>query len=212
MAVAIPFGEQIDDYELELNRVREKIKTKFVELIDCLKAREDKLLRELDRFRTSYLTYRSELKKVNQKKLDIEKTRAVLQSELPESTIASVHQDFITRLNTELKSIETPKEPNVLSFECDSNKMLAELNTLGRLREKLRENDYSEKKLPLLSVSERGNRMEQLNWPLGLKVDNNTEYIYIADQHNRCVKVFTTEGNHLSKIEVGHNPNDVAIY
>ena len=38
MATANPQRE--DSYELELNRVREKIKAKFVELIDCLKARE----------------------------------------------------------------------------------------------------------------------------------------------------------------------------
>ena len=42
MATANPLRE--DNYELELCRVREKIKTKFVELIDCLKARENELL------------------------------------------------------------------------------------------------------------------------------------------------------------------------
>ena len=57
-----------DSHELELSRVREKIKTKFVELIDCLKARESELLRELDNILTSYLSYRSELEKVNEKK------------------------------------------------------------------------------------------------------------------------------------------------
>ena len=35
MATANPLRE--NNYELELNRVREKIKTKFAELIDCLK-------------------------------------------------------------------------------------------------------------------------------------------------------------------------------
>ena len=41
-----------DKYELELSRVREKIKTKFVVLVDCLKARESELLRELDNILT----------------------------------------------------------------------------------------------------------------------------------------------------------------
>ena len=35
MATANPLRE--NSYELELSRVRENIKTKFVELIDCLK-------------------------------------------------------------------------------------------------------------------------------------------------------------------------------
>ena len=71
MATANPLGE--DNYELELSRMREKIKTKFVELIDCLKARENKLLRDLDNILASYLSYRSELEKVNEKRDYLEK-------------------------------------------------------------------------------------------------------------------------------------------
>ena len=67
MATANPLME--DNYELELSRVREKIKTKFAELIDCLKARENELLRELDNILTSYLSHRSELEKVNVSKI-----------------------------------------------------------------------------------------------------------------------------------------------
>ena len=66
MATANPLRE--DNYELELCRVREKIKTKFVELIDCLKARESELLRELDNVLTSYLSYRSEFEKLMKRK------------------------------------------------------------------------------------------------------------------------------------------------
>ena len=64
MANANPLRE--DNYELELSRLREKIETKFVELVDRLKARENELLRELDNILTSYLSYRSELEKVNE--------------------------------------------------------------------------------------------------------------------------------------------------
>ena len=56
-----------DNFELELSRVREKIKTIFVELIDCLKARESELLRELDNILTSYLSYRSNWRKLMQR-------------------------------------------------------------------------------------------------------------------------------------------------
>ena len=64
-----------DNYELELSRVREKIKTKFAELIDCLKARESELLSELDNILTSYLSYRIKLEKVNGKRDYLEKMR-----------------------------------------------------------------------------------------------------------------------------------------
>ena len=80
MATANPLKE--DNYELDLSLVREKIKTKFVELIDCLKARESELLRELDNILTSYLSYRSELEKVNENKIALERTKIFHQSEL----------------------------------------------------------------------------------------------------------------------------------
>ena len=66
MATANPLRE--DNYELQLSRLRENIKTKFVELIDCLKARESELLRELDNILASYLSYNSELEKLMKRK------------------------------------------------------------------------------------------------------------------------------------------------
>ena len=51
-----------------LDRSLNSTKTKFVVLIDCLKARESKLLRELDNILTSYLSYRIELEKANEKR------------------------------------------------------------------------------------------------------------------------------------------------
>ena len=198
MATANPLRE--DNYELELSRMRVKIKTKFVELIDCLKARESELLRELDNILTYYLSYRSELEKVNEKKIALEATKTFLQNQLQTSPIKSINENIISQLDKELKSIETRMEPQMVSFECDSNKMLAELNNLGKLVEKVRsEIDYKSKKQPLVSVCERGNGKEQLDWPLGVTVDNKTRNIYIADLSNNCVKVFDKTGKYLFK-------------
>ena len=77
MATNIPLisGEREDNYELELSRVRGKIKSTFAELIVSLEARESEL-----------------------------------------SPIESVHEEFIARVTTELKSIETPTEPKIIYF------------------------------------------------------------------------------------------------
>ena len=87
----------------------------------------------------------------------------------------------------------------MVSFECDSNKMLAELNNLGKLVEKVSGIDYKSKKQPLVSVCEKGKEMGQLNNPLDVIVDNKTGNIYIADQSNNCVKVFDRTGKYLFK-------------
>ena len=217
MATANPLRE--DNYELELSRVRENVRTKFVELIDCLKARESELLRELDNILTSYLSYRSELEKVSEKKIALERTKIFHRSELQTLVLKSFHEDGIARVNTELKSIETPIEPKMFSFECDNNKMLAELHNLGKLVENVRSGiDYNSKKQPLVTVCEKGKGMGQLNLPRDVTVDNKTGNIYIADTENNCVKVFDSTGKYLFKF--GDNgsegkmdsPLSVAIY
>ena len=189
-----------DGFELELSRVRERVKVKFVELIDCLKVRESKLLRELDNILASYLTYRSELEKVNEKKAALERTKSMIEDELSTSPIRSVHEDFIFKLNKEIESIEYPVKTKIVSFECDSNKMLAELNNLGKLVEKVSGIDYKSKKKPLVSVCERGNGMKQLDWPRGVTIDNKTGNIFISDQSNNCMKVFDSTGKFMLKL------------
>ena len=202
MATNIPLisGEREDNYELELNRVRENIKSTFGELIVSLKARESELLRELDNILASYLSNRSELERVNEKKTALETTKALLQTQISTSPIKSFHENLIAQVNTELKSIEIPIEPQKVTFECDHNKVLSELNKLANLTKKVRSGiDYKRKKQPLLSVCEKGKGMEQLNNPDGVTVDNKTENIYITDSSNNCVKVFDSTGKCLYK-------------
>ena len=182
-----------------------------------MKARESKLLRELDNILTSYLSYRSELEKISDRKIEIDETKIYHQNKLQSSRIKSVHENIISQLDTELESIESPIEPKMVSFECDSNKMLAELNNFGKLvvRSGI---DYKSKKQPLVSVCKKGKGMGQLNNPLGVTVDNKTGNIYIADQHNKCVKVFDSTGKYLFKFGDNEDegkmqyPRGVAIY
>ena len=212
MATAYPIeaGNE-DNYEVELSRVRENIKTKFVELIDCMKARESELLRELDDILASYLSYKSELEKVNEKRHSLEKMKRLNEEEIATSPVRSFQENIVGQIIKELKSIKTPIEPKMVRFECDSNKMLAELNKFGKLVERVRSGiDYKSKKQPLLSVCQRGNGMEQLNNPRGVTVDNRTGNIYIADHSNNCVKVFDTTGKYLFKL--GDNEGEGKMY
>ena len=99
----------------------------------------------------------------------------------------------------------------MVTFECDSNKMLAELNKLGKLVGKVRSGiDYKSKKQPLVSVCERGKGMEQLNFPRGVTVDNKSGNVYIADQWNNCMKVFDSTGKFLFKF--GDNEGEGKMY
>ena len=208
MATANPLRE--DNYELELSRVREEIKTKFAELIDCLKARENELLRELDNILASYLSYRNELEKVNEKRDSLIEMRQRNEEEIAASN-KSIQKNILRLIANELESIETPIEPKMVSFECDSNKLLAELNSLVKLAEKVRSGiDFKSKKQPLVSVCEKGKGMGQLYYPRGVTVDNKTGNIYIADQSSNCVKVFDSTGKYLFKF--GDNECEGKMY
>ena len=203
-----------DNFELELNRVRELIKLKFVEIIDCCKARESALFIDLDKILYSYHSYRSELRKVDEERIALERSKLFHQNELKISSRKSVHEDCITRVNIELQSIENPVEPPTVTFMCYTKILLAEICKFGKLVEKI---NYKSKICPLVSVCKKGKETQQLNKPHGVLVAYKTGNIFVADQFNNLIKVFNNTGHYLYKFgntkgESMNHPRGVAIY
>ena len=108
------------------------------------------------------------------KRDSLEKMRRHNEKEMAASPIRSFQENILGQIVKELESIETPKEPKMVNFECDSNEMLADLNKLGKLVEKVSEIDYKRKKQPLVCACEKGKGLEQLDLPLGITADNKT--------------------------------------
>ena len=210
MAGANPLRDKKDNFELELSQVREKIKTRFTELTNRLKARENELLRQLDTVLAFYLSFRKELERVNERKVALERTKSFHQNELLTSPLKSIHENVIKEVDRELNSIETPMKPKMPAFEFDSKEMLAELNKLVEFVEKGSGIDYTSKKQPLVRVFKKGKGMEGLSWPCGVAVDKKTGNIYLADQFNNCIKVFDTTGKYLSNF--GDSQGEGKIY
>ena len=110
MATIPKVPEEIEDnFELELHRTRNKITTTFSHLTECMKKRENQLLKELDDVIASYRSYKEETQQLNERKMAIERTVSFHQSELLKSPIKSIHENVMTHLNTELKSIQMRK-------------------------------------------------------------------------------------------------------
>ena len=120
----------------------------------------------------------------------VSKCRYSLQSQFTNSPIKSVHYNFIVQINTELETVETPKQPKLVSFVCDNQKLLTEVNKLCKLVERVSEIDYTSKTQSIISVCDRGTGNEQLYSPYGVTVDHDTGNIYVTDYSNHCVKVF----------------------
>ena len=197
MATANPISE--DNFILELNRVKESIVTKFREISEHLDERKTELLRQINAILVSYQSYKQEYETANEKKKDLEKTKLYLQSQFTNSPIKSVHYNFIVQINTELETVETPKQPKLVSFVCDNQKLLTEVNKLCKLVERVSEIDYTSKTQSIISVCDRGTGNEQLYSPYGVTVDHDTDNIYVTDYSNHCVKVFDNTAKYLYK-------------
>ena len=201
MATANPIGE--DNYELELNRVRNKIITTFHELTECLKKREQELLKELDVILACYHSYKLESDKMKEKKIALQHTKSLISQQSNLSPIQNVHEDLIARLNTELETIAIPNQPQMMYFVCNTN-ILDEVKKLGELIERERtEVDYKSKINPVVSVCDHGYGLNNLNGPQSVTVDDTTGNIFVADTYNNCVKVFDDSGKIIYKFGDG---------
>ena len=171
-----------------------------MELRDILTETETKLMKALNDILSSYNSYTSEVKKMNEQKRDIENIRNVNLTIVPASpALKTFHEKILQDLNEQLNQLHTPVRPKLLTFVCDKKKLLSEVNELCKLVERVSEIDYKSKTQSIISVCDRGAGDEQLNNPHGVTVDHNTGNIYVADYNNNCVKVFDNTAKYLFK-------------
>ena len=189
-----------DNFVLELNREKDKVRTRFIELREILTETENKLMKALNDILSSYNSYRTEVKRMNEQRLEIENIRNAHMTVVPTSpALKIIHEKFLQDLNEQLKQLRTLAKPKLVSFVCDKEKLLTEMNKLCKLVEIVNDIDYKSKKRSIISVCNKGTGNEQLNWPYGVTVDHNTGNIYVADCYNNCVKVFDNTAKYLLK-------------
>ena len=185
---------------LELNREKDKVRTTFIELRKILTETETKLMKSLNDILSSYNGYTTEVKKINEQKRDIEKMRNAQIAAVPASpALKTFHEKILQDLNEQLNQLQTPVRPKLLTFVCDENKLLSEVNELCKLVERVSEIDYKSKTQSIINACDRGIGNEQLKCPRGVTVDHNTGNIYVADSFNNCVKVFDNTAKYLFK-------------
>ena len=135
MATANPpvIYREDDNYEIELSRVREKIRAQFGDLIDRLKCRERELLEELDTILATYRSYRDEFEIVRDKVKDLKKMKQRNEEELAASQFKMLQENIIKQIEEEIKTIIYPKQPQLVTFFCDTNVIFSEIDKLGKV-------------------------------------------------------------------------------
>ena len=129
------------------------------------------------------------------------------------STSAKPLQNKILELiDEELETIVMPARPNLVRFVCDKNKLMSEVNELCKLVKRVSQIDYKSKTQSVISVCDKGTGNEQLKWPLGVTVDDNTGNIYVADYWNNYVKVFDNTAKYLFKFRDGKGEGSLSKF
>ena len=193
MATAYPEATEHgdDNFVLELNREKDKVRTRFIELREILTETENKLMKELNDILSSYNSYTTEVQRMNERKREIESIRNAQLTVVPTSPdLKTFHEKILQDLNQRLEQLRTPLKPKSLRFVCDKQKLLTEVNMLCKLVERVSEIDYTSKTQSIISVCDVGTGVGQLNRPFDVTVDPNFGDIYVADCCNHCVKVF----------------------
>ena len=206
MATAYPEATEHgnDNFVLELNREKDKVRTRFIELREILTETENKLMKELNDILSSYNSYTTEVERMNEQKREIENILNAQMTVVPTSPeLKTLHEKFLQDLNERLVQLRTPVKPKLLTFVCEKQKLLTEVNKLCKLVERVSEIDYTSKTQSIISVCDRGTGNEQLYYPYGVTVDPNTGNIYVADTWNNCVKVFDNTAKYLYKFGDG---------
>ena len=206
MATAYPQATEHgdDNFVLELNREKDKVRTRFIELREILTETEKKLMKAWNDILSSYNSYQTEVKRMNEQRLELENIRNAQMTAVPTlPAVRTFHEKILQDLNEQLKQLRTPVKPKLVSFVCDKEKLLNEVNELCKLVERVSEIDYKIKTQSIISVCDKGTGNEQLNIPRGVTVNHNTGNIYVADCYNHCVKVFDNTAKYLLKFGDG---------
>ena len=157
-----------DNFELELKRVRENVKSTFLEMFECLKRRENELLSKLDKIIESYYSYRDEIVKVTQQRNDFENLKVLNEQQLQTSSLKAFIEASLREINKELNLLKEPTQPQMVRFVCDNNKrLLSEIAKLGKFVDNTRI-DYKSKVDSVVSVCKRGKGTDQLYNPHGV--------------------------------------------
>ena len=154
-----------DNFELELSRVRKRVESVFEEIIVCLESQKKDLFDQLNKILIRYHSYKRENDELTKRKVDLEKLKSQNEGQFC-ALVTSLQNTLLEQINKELKTIVMPTRPKLVTFVCEKQKLLTEVNKLCKLVERVNEIDYTSKTQSIISVCDTGTGNEQLNYPL----------------------------------------------
>ena len=156
MATAGIASSDKDDFEDEISKTKKEIETFFCQLMDCLKERKEKLMKDLEEILSSHKRERDTPK---QSITGLERMLECAKDEVKYENLKGIQSSIIEQLSEKRKEFESESESKHISLDFD--KTILELaGTIGRLTvtnstsvvSSLPVVDYEGKVTPVLSI------------------------------------------------------------
>ena len=203
MATALIASEDAN-FETEISKVKNEIKSRFRELISCVTKREKELLNQLEEILNNY---KRERDKHKQSLTELETGLNLVKENFKSNNLKHLQDSMIKQITEKRKEFESQSESKHISLDFD--KTILELaGTIGRLTvtnstsvvSSLPVVDYEGKVTPVLSIGgTSGGKEGQFYNPCGVAVHYQTGNIFVADQSNHRVQIFDKDGKYLNK-------------
>ena len=217
MATATTSQDVRDSFEDEVVEIRNMIESRFSEISVALTTRKNKLLQELEEI---FNKYKQENNKRKEEISELEKGLKLIQDNFKSTNLKEFQSEIVFSFQQKQKAIESElKVNNSVSIEFD-NTLLGMIDEFGKIRVDLSNDSslpvvqYTGKLRPVVSVGIQGNGRGEFKNPWGVVVEHKSENIYVADQSNNRVQVFSREAKYL--FEFGSDkmnyPLCIAIY
>ena len=204
MATASIVSGDKDDFDDEISKTKKEIETYFCQLVDRLRERKEKLIKELDLILNSHKKERDEHK---QSLTELESLLQFTKDKIKSLNLTNFQSSIIEQITEKRKEFESQFESKHISLDFD--KTILELaGTIGRLTvtnstsvvSSLPVVDYEGKVTPVLSIGgTSGGKEGQFSSPWGVAVHYQTGNIFVADQYNNRMQVFDKDGKYLYK-------------
>ena len=203
-------------FEDSIERVKEEIRIKFAELLECVQGREAALLAELDDFCN---VRRRQLEEFQGRKRELEDMRNQNKSNLNYAEFRTMQQEFMRKV--EDKIVESEYQfSSFVHFDWSSKSILGEVAELGKLLlvDKCTLTPKVEYRDKLLVTSKRcmvGNREGELEGTCVVCIDPKSSNLLISEKKNNRVQKFDRNGIYLSTLGENerrmHAPDGIAV-
>ena len=192
----------LSDRENVFKRVRREIEELFHSLIEKVNERREILLRQLNQWEEESNRTRASciqsLEEIKRERTEMEECLSKLKMN---KVITSMEKE-IADLNNEIFEKEKKLHYPQVQFVCDRKDLVLNISKFGSLSKETDNvyvRNYTKLSKPVKVFGPVGGGKGEFSGPSGIVIDNNNQRIFIADQYNSRIQVWSLEGVYLSE-------------